>query len=187
ALARAAAALPPSAEAGADMPWLLAAMFSGGYDRNAARWVRAVDAMDGEGKERAWALLAVGLPDTSAGIARDRIDAFVEADKSEEKIASRMLIAALAGLGRLDADQAASLSGNLHLQLQSRSRWARVLAQAAALRQKGTVALLAAVGMQARDWTQLPPEHLMAILAALRQVGLEPEARMIAAEAITRL
>lgn len=109
ALARAAAALPPSAEGGADTPWLLAAMFAGGYDRNAARWVRAVDAMDGEGKERAWALLAVGLPDTSAGVARDRIDAFVDADTSEEKIASRMLVASLIGLGRLDADQASTL------------------------------------------------------------------------------
>ncbi|HEX7874577.1 MAG TPA: hypothetical protein VF475_16820 [Sphingobium sp.] len=187
ALARAAAALPPSAEAGADTPWLLAAMFSGGFDRNAARWVRAVDAMDGEGKERAWALLAVGLPDTTAGVARDRIDAVVEADTSEEKIASRMLVASLVGLGRLDADQAGSLLTDLNLQLKPRSRWARVLAQAAAQRQKGTVALLAAVGMQARGWAQLPPEHLTAILIAMRQVGLEPEARMIAAEAVTRL
>lgn len=187
ALARAAAALPPSADAGVDTPWILAAMLSGGFDRNAARWTGAVAQMTGDGKDRAWALLAVGLPDTAAGISRDRIDAFVSADQSEQKIASRMLVAALVGLGRLDAAQAAPLASDLHMQLATRSRWARVLAQVAGLRQKGSVALLAAVGMQASDWSQLPPEHLVAILTAMRQVGLEPEARMIAAEAITRL
>jgi hypothetical protein len=186
-LSRAAATLPPSAEAGADTPWLLAAMFAGGYDRNAANWVRAVDSMNGEGKDRAWALLAVGLPQPSAGISRERIDAFVKADTSEEKIASRMLVAALMGLGRLQGDQASTLVADLGMHPAARSRWARTLAQAASLRQKGTVALLAAVGMQTSDWAQLPPEHLIAILTAMRQVGLEPEARMIAAEAITRL
>lgn len=186
ALARAAAKLPPSAEVGADMPWLLAAMFSGGYDRNAANWARAVDAMDGDGKERAWALLAVGLEGTQAA-ARDRIDAFVNADTSENKVASRMLVAALYGLGRLPADQAAGLASDLGTTLAINSRWSRELAKAAARRQKGTVALLAAVGMQTPRWSQMPPEHLAAILSAMRSVGLEPEARMIAAEAVTRL
>ena len=185
-LARAAAALPPSAEAGTDIPWLLGAMFAGGYDRNAAAWVRAVEAMEGEGKTRAWALLAVGLPD--AGMAgRDRVDAFVAADESEGKIASRMLVAALAGLGRLPADQARDIGSGLGMRGPVRSRWALALGQAAAARQKATVALLAAVGMQTRRWDQLPPEHLGAILSAMRASGLEPEARMIAAEAMTRL
>lgn len=187
ALARAAAALPPSAGAGADTPWLLAAMFAGGYDRNAARWLPAVDQMEGEGKDRAWALLAVGLPDAGAGISRDRIDAFVAADTSEEKIASRMLVASLIGLGRLQGEQGSGLVTQLAMRTDARSRWSRTLALAATHGQKATVALLAAVGMQARDWSQLPPEHLVAILTAMRQVGLEPEARMIAAEAITRL
>lgn len=187
ALSRAAASLPPSAEAGADTPWLLAAMFAGGYDRNAARWVRAVEAMEGDGRDRAWALLAVGLPDVTAGISRDRIDAFVEADTSEEKIASRMLVASLMGLGRLTGDQASSLVADLEMNFAPRSRWARTIGLAATHRQKATVALLAAVGMQTRQWAQLPPEHLFAILSAMRQVGLEAEARMIAAEAITRL
>jgi hypothetical protein len=186
-LARAAAALPPSAEVGADTPWLLAAMFAGGYDRNAAAWGRAVEAMDGEGKERAWALLAVGLPGAPVAASRDRVDAFVSADTSEEKIASRMLVAALAGLGRLPADQVAALSSDLGMRPAATSRWARAIAAAAARREKATVALLAAVGMQTRRWDQLPPEHLTAILAAMRSVGLEPEARMIAAEAMTRL
>jgi hypothetical protein len=185
ALARAAAALPPTAEAGADMPWLLAAMFAGGYDRNAARWVSVVN--DSAGNERAWALLAVGLPDGSAGISGNRIDAFVSADESEGQAASKMLAAALIGLGRLSGDDARSLAETLEMRTAPNSRWARELANAAARREKGTVALLAAIGLQTRSWSRLPPEHLAVILSALRQVGLEPEARMIAAEAITRL
>jgi hypothetical protein len=185
ALARAAAALPPTAEAGADMPWLLAAMFAGGYDRNAARWVSVVN--DGAGNERAWALLAVGLPDGSAGISGNRIDAFVSADESEGKAASKMLAAALIGLGRLSGDDARALAETLEMRTAPNSRWARELTNAATRREKGTVALLAAIGLQTRSWAFLPPEHLAVILTALRQVGLEPEARMIAAEAITRL
>ena len=187
ALARAAAALPPSAEVGADMPWLIAAMLASGYDRNAARWLHAVEAADGEGKARAWGLLAVGLPDTTAGISRTNIDAFVKADASDKKIASQMLVAALSGLGRLNAEDAATLSSDLGVGLSVRSRWARALAAAAARREKGTVVLLAAVGLQARSWANLPPAHLAAVLTALRSIGLEPEARMIAAEAVTRL
>ena len=49
-----------------------------------------------------------------------------------------------------------------------------------------TVALLAAAGLQTRDWAAVHPAYLMHIVSALRRVGLEPEARMIAAEAITR-
>ncbi|MBH0014517.1 hypothetical protein I6F66_20935 [Pseudoalteromonas sp. NZS100_1] len=49
------------------------------------------------------------------------------------------------------------------------------------------MALLAAVGMQGRDWHRLPPGHLYHVVAALHRVGLDPEARMIAAEALTRL
>lgn len=187
ALARAAAALPPSAEAGADTPWLLAAMFAGGYDRNAARWTGAVDAMDADGRERAWALLAVGLPDASAGITGNRIDAFVSADESDTKVASKMLAAALIGLGRISGDEARAVAETLEMPATANSRWGREIAKAAQRREKGTVALLAAIGLQTPRWSMLPPEHLVAILAALRQVGLEPEARMIAAEAITRL
>ncbi|MET0239328.1 MAG: hypothetical protein ABW184_05460 [Sphingobium sp.] len=187
AIARAAAALPPSAEAGADTPWILAAMFSSGYDRSAARWTGIVGAMDGDGADRAWALLAVGLPDGPAAQPRARIDAFIEGDASEGKVASRMLVAALAGLGRIAPDDAAELKTQLRMQPVLRSRWARAIEAAAAGRQKGSVALLAAVGMQTRQWSMLPPEHLAVILTAMRQVGLEPEARMIAAEAMTRV
>ncbi len=47
--------------------------------------------------------------------------------------------------------------------------------------------LLAAVGMQTRLWQGVPPEALYHIVTAMRAVGLEAEARMIAAEALARL
>jgi hypothetical protein len=53
--------------------------------------------------------------------------------------------------------------------------------------QAGTVALLAGVGIQTSDWRGVPPEHLYQIVSALRAVGQEYEARMIAAEAMSRL
>ena len=98
-----------------------------------------------------------------------------------------MLIAALAGLARLSANDMASLARDNGVNLAANSRWARAIGAAAQRGEKGTVALLAAVGMQGSDWNRLPPEHLYHIVAALHRVGLDPEARMIAAEAITRL
>jgi hypothetical protein len=75
----------------------------------------------------------------------------------------------------------------LGIQLGAQNRWTRVLMRAAENGQKGTVALLAAIGMQTPDWRGVPPAHLYHILRALVRVGLEYEARMIAAEAIARL
>ena len=98
-----------------------------------------------------------------------------------------MLIAALAGLARIDSQASASLAQDKGLNLAANSRWARAIHQAAASGEKATVALLAAVGMQTAEWNRLPPAHLYHIVAALHQVGLDPEARMIAAEAITRI
>ncbi|MEM8726956.1 MAG: hypothetical protein AAGE86_15695, partial [Pseudomonadota bacterium] len=48
------------------------------------------------------------------------------------------------------------------------------------------VALLAGLGMQGASWEQMTPLHLYHITSALRRVGLEAEARMIAAEAVAR-
>jgi hypothetical protein len=96
---------------------------------------------------------------------------------------ARMLAAALAGLGRAGD----GLASGLGVDIGRQDDWSRALDRAAGAGQSGTVALLAAVGMQAGDWSGVPPEHLYRIMRALRQVGMEYEARMIAAEALTRL
>jgi len=176
--AGAAARIAPSSDYAADAADLIASMLSAGMDREAARWAGVVE-QAGQG-DRAWALLAVGAPRPVVG---DRLDAFVSADDSAGHLRSQMLAAALAGLGRINADQATragfSLGGD--------DPWTRGIDQAARDNAPGAVALLAGVGMQTGSWGGVPPAYLFRIIRDLRAVGLEYEARMIAAEAVARL
>jgi len=176
--AGAAARIAPSADLAGDAGELIASMLSAGMDREAARWAPIVE-QAGEGS-RAWALLAVGAP---RPMAADRLDAFVAADDSAGRQRSQMLAAALAGLGRISADQAARAG----LRLGADDRWTAAIDGAARERAPGAVALLAGVGMQTGSWRGVPPPYLFRIVRALRAVGMDYEARMIAAEAVARL
>ena len=62
----------------------------------------------------------------------------------------------------------------------------RAIRAAADSGNQSLVALLAGLGMQGENWSQMTPLALYHIVSALRRVGLEPEARMIAAEAVAR-
>ncbi|WP_420142987.1 hypothetical protein [Sphingobium sp.] len=183
ATARAAAALPVAQADARDASNLVAAMLTAGYDRNAARWARALGQLDGDGASQVWALLAVGAPSPVVEINASRVTGYV-GDAGADR--GRMLIAALAGLSRLSTQEAATLAQDNGFALTANSRWARAIGAAAARGEKGTVALLAAVGMQGNDWSHLPAGHVYHVVAALHRVGLDPEARMIAAEAISR-
>ena len=183
ATARAAAALPVAKAEGRDAANLVASMLTAGYDRNAARWARAIGQLDGEGASQVWALLAVGAPSTVVDIGSGRVSSYVEEAGADK---GRMLIGALAGLSRLSPQEAASLAQDAGFTLNADSRWARASGAAAQRGEKATVALLAAVGMQGNDWSRLPAAHLYHVVAALHRVGLDPEARMIAAEALSR-
>ncbi|BBD97464.1 hypothetical protein SAMIE_1009650 [Sphingobium amiense] len=183
ATARAAAALPVAQTDAQDAANLVASMLSAGYDRNAARWARAAGQLDGAGASQLWALLAVGAPSPVVEISGSRASSYLDEAGAGR---GRMLIAALAGLSRLPASDAQSLAQEHGVSLAANSRWARAIAAAAARGEKATVALLVAVGMQGNDWSSLPPSHLYHVVAALHRVGLDPEARMIAAEAISR-
>ncbi|MBH1998386.1 MAG: hypothetical protein I8H96_04540 [Sphingomonadaceae bacterium] len=183
ATARAAAALPVAqtdAQAAAN---LIASMLTAGYDRNAARWARALGQMNGDGAAQFWGLLAVGAPSAVVDMNVGRVTTYI-GEAGPEK--GRMLIAALAGLSRVSAQDGATLARDNGFSLAADSRWARAIGAAAQRGEKATVALLAAVGMQGSEWSRLPPAHLYHVVAALHRVGLDPEARMIAAEAITR-
>jgi hypothetical protein len=125
-------------------------------------------------------LLAVGAPRPVVG---DRLDAYVSADDSPDHQRSQLLAAALAGLGRISADQAARAGFNLG----GEDAWTRGIDQAARENEPGAVALLAGVGMQTGSWRGVPVPYLFRIVRDLRAVGLEYEARMIAAEAVARL
>lgn len=176
--AAAAARIPASAERGNRTDDLLGSMMSGGFDRFAAGWGAVADGLDGDDGHRAWSILAVGAPRAVVDLSASRIDDFTDSAGSHR---GRMLVAALAGLGRLDDPLPYGVSPA------PRSRWANIIAAAARANQPGTVALLAGVGMQTPSWRGVPPEHLYHIVRALKEVGLEYEARMIAAEAMTRL
>ncbi|MBO9582467.1 MAG: hypothetical protein J7498_16395, partial [Sphingobium sp.] len=186
-IARAAASIKPDGEAAADnTPWLIAAMFSGGYDRNAARWAGALDALSAAAKDRSWALLATGAPETRVDLSAKRIESFVKQDESLEGRLGHFLVAALGGLDRLPRDQRADLLQRVSIDTTPRTLWARMISASAARGEKGTVALLAAAGLQAANWNDVPPVQLYFITAALHRVGLDPYARMIAAEAMAR-
>ncbi len=178
--ATASAHLPVDSARGGDADELIAAMLSAGLDREAARWATLV--ASGDADARAWGLLAVGGPqgavDPIASIA-----AFQDLDDSRDHKRTEMLVAALIGLGRAGGD----LAGEYGVDLSLENRWTRALDDAARSRRPGAVALLAAVGLQAGDWAEVPAAHLFRIVRALRSVGYDYEARMIAAEAVMRL
>ncbi|HWW58800.1 MAG TPA: hypothetical protein VN047_18045, partial [Sphingopyxis sp.] len=174
-------ALPVSTDVGGD-PWqLLGSMLAGGYDRNAIAWVSGVSV-----GSHAWGVLAVGSPRPLTGTSAGAVGQFSGVDDSTGYLRSKFLLAGLAGLGRIDAGAASSAASDLEVDLGKQTRWSRAIMAAAERREPGMVALLAAAGMQG-DWSKMPPYHLYYIVRSLREVGLEPEARMIAAEALVRV
>ncbi len=180
-ISRAAAALPVMDVNGADISHLVAAMLSAGYDKSALRWASAADALGQSDGTDGWAMLAVGSPRMVV-----RIDAGRLKDYADEGQRGRMALAALAALGRIGGPSLTDANENAKIDLIARTRWQRAISAAATRGEKGTVAILAAVGMQAPSWSKMVPEHLYHIVSALHRVGLDPEARMIAAEAIMR-
>ena len=180
--AQAAARVKPGADHAADAGRLIAAMFAAGLDRQAARWAVIADAAD-DG-DMGWAILAVGAPRPAVDMRRSRVAAFADSAGAHK---GQMLIAALGGLGRLSAQDQQRLAEDYQIPLGRQNRWTRALDRAAAAREPGTVALLVASGLQTPDWRGVPPQHLYRALLALRRVGLAGEARMIAAEAMSRL
>lgn len=177
--ARAAARITPDADYSADAAALIAAMMSAGLDRQAARWGNVVQSMGSAGDD-AWALLAVGAPRQVVPISAGRVSGL--ADRRH----AQLLFAGLAGLGRLPSREAARLADQLDVPIGRENHWIRAISGSARVGASGTVALLAAVGLQAREWRGIPAEHLYHIIAALKQTGQEPIARMIAAEALSR-
>jgi hypothetical protein len=185
--ATAAARIAPSEDLSRDASDLIAAMLTAGLDRYAARWSPVVEAMDEDVADRPWALLALASAQPAVDISPGRVSNFAGRDDSPGRIRSRLLLAGLAGLGRLSANAQDNLAEELAVPLGLQNRWTAAIDQAAARQQPGTVILLAAIGMQARDWRSVPPAYLFHIVRALRTVGLEYDARMIAAEAQHRL
>jgi hypothetical protein len=179
--AGAAARIQPADAFSDDSANLIASMLTAGMDRQAGRWAPLVER--GGAADRAWAMLAVAAPRPMVSIDGGRLDSFAGGDDSPGAARSRLLVAALAGLGRIDAETAAGAG----FRLTGDDLWSRAIDQAARDGSQGTVALLAGVGMQTANWTGVPPAYLFRIVRALRAVGMDFEARMIAAEALARV
>jgi len=179
--AYAAARLPVDEALLDDAPRIVGSMLAAGLDRNAMRWGSSVP----EGSE-AWALLALAQPARRTQVSAGAVEDFIADDDSSARRKSRFLVAGLAGLGRLDMGSANGLAGELGVDLERESAWSQRIDRAAELRNSTLVALLAGLGMQGSGWDKMTARHLFHIVRALRQVGLESEARMIAAEAVAR-
>ena len=177
--ARAAARLPVRTALD-EAPGLVASMLTAGLDRSAARWRDAVP----QGGD-AWAMIALSDPDLRTRLSYSDLSGYSGSGNAALK--QRMLFAGLAGLGRMAPDDIERAATALDVRIGAQNVWTRALDRAAADNEQGTVVLLAAIGMQTPTWRGVPPEMLYRIVGALRAVGLEGEARMIAAEAIARV
>jgi hypothetical protein len=178
--ARAAALIRPDDAHSAAADGLIASMLTAGLDRNAAAWANAV----GEGT-LGWALTALAAPRRAQPVEYGALDDFYGNDNSENAHKSALLLAGLAGLGRVDPEAQADFGGDLEVNVTRQTAWSRAITAAAGRGEQGTVALMAIAGLQAPSWSVVPANHLYHIVRSLRQVGLEAEARMIAAEAVT--
>lgn len=179
--AYAAARMPPSEKFEDDAALLIASMLTAGLDRDAILWQGVV----GKGSE-AWALLALAAPNVAAPFSNDDVDAFLDDDDSAGQRKSRFLLAGLAGLNRLEPGVFDNLSERLEVNMVAHTKWTRLIDQAAEANNPALVAMLAGVGMQGSSWDRMTARHLYRIVSALHRVGLDAEARMIAAEAVAR-
>jgi hypothetical protein len=185
--ARASTRIAPDAALEQDAPDLIASMLAAGYDREAARWIPAVRRMDERFGDHAWGLLALGAPQTTGlDLSFGRVNAFISRDQSAGKKRSALLVAGLAGLGRIDGRSADRLNRRHGLGIGHRTRWTRLIDGSAMLGQPGSVLILAGAGFQAASLEQLPSSHLYHSVAALNRTGQGFAARMIAAEALAR-
>lgn len=186
-LARPASRVEPDADLQDVAPDLIASMLAGGYDRAAARWAVAIRQMDDDSADRCWAMLALASPSTTnLDVGFGRIAAFIDRDQSPGQHRSALVVAGLAGLGRIDARTAGRLNSRYGLRLNRRTSWTNMIDQASQRRQAGTVAVLTGIGMQTSDFAGVPGLHLFHIVTALNRNGQSFAARMIAAEALSR-
>lgn len=181
---QAAARIAPSEQTAAESERLIASMLAAGLDKPASRWAATVSASNE--LSPGWALLAVGAPDKVVEVSPGRIGTYrnVSGEKGERR--AQLLFAGLAGLGRLSTDDINDLAETYSVPVGRKTRWNQALDLAVQRNAKAAVSVIVAAGLQSRSWDKVPAVHLYHIVSALRRVGLEPEARMIAAEALMR-
>ena len=186
-IARAATLIDPDPEIADDAPELIAAMLAAGYDRQAARWIPAVRRMDGNNADRCWAMLALAAADPRGlDMSLARINGFIGRDRSDGRVRSSLLVAGLAGLGRISGDAANAINRRYGLGLGRVTSWTRMIDAAAAREQAGTVLIMTGTGFQTPQFKDVPGSHLYHSVAGLVRTRQDFTARMIAAEALAR-
>jgi hypothetical protein len=183
--ARAATLIQPDPKLAKDAPELISAMLAAGYDQAAARWIPAIARMDDENSDRCWAMVALAAPDI-ADVGTSRLNGFIRRDKSKGQVRSALLVAGLAGLGRIDTNTANTLNRRYGLGLGRQSSWTRMIDAAAQRGQAGTVLVLTGTGFQTPRLDHVPAVHMYHAITALKRTGQDFTARMIAAEALSR-
>ncbi len=174
----AAARLPVGSAAGEDADRLVASMFAAGLDLQAEAWK---DEVDGGGL--GWALIAVGGAGKQGTPSSGDIKGVGDGTTGKR---AQFLLAGLAGMARISSDTANDIAGDLGISLKQSNAWTRAIDRAADAREPATVALLAAIALQGGNWARISPAELYLLVSGLRRVGLDGEARMIAAEAVMR-
>ena len=178
----AAARLTPTNDLSDSAASLVASMLTAGLDRNALKWAPFLP-VGSEG----WGLVVLANPARATQVGNEGLNAFADDDDSEGSLRSQFLLAGLMGLERVDRTAASGFAEKLSIDLNRQTRWTRAIDQAAASDNPALVSLLAAFGMQGERWDRMTPLHLYHIVSALHRVGLDGEARMIAAEAVARV
>ncbi len=179
--AYAAARMPADGSMSDSAADLIASMLAAGLDANAMRWAAQADS-----GSLAWGLLALAAPSRTAMVESGALESFRSNDDSEDGRKTAFLLAGLAGLGRISPQNAGEFADTIGADLGRQTRWTQLISRSAAVGNPGLVALLAGLGMQGDGWSKMTPLYLYHIVSALHRVGLDAEARMIAAEAVAR-
>jgi hypothetical protein len=175
----AAARLAPASATAAASADVIASLLASGNIQAARRWWPVAQSEGGAVRARAWALLAVsGSVPATPDEFRDW-----QSDTSADDHAAARLLAALTGLGLTRGGGWSGLVDDLLPTTDS--GWSRAIRAAGKARRSGAVALLAATGLQG-TWADVPALHILAITEALVASGHAEDARLFAAEALTR-
>ncbi len=178
ATARAANDIQATSDTSGSADMLIASMLSAGLDMQAVRWAKFA----GNGS-LGQALLAVGAPNTVINFDGGDVKGFGEGESGKR---AQFLLAGLAGLERMSASDAASAAESLEVPISQTDSWTKALDRAVAGGEKATVTLLVALGLQGQNWSQVSAQRLYRAVSAMHRVGMDGEARMIAAEALMR-
>lgn len=184
--ARAAARIAAEPSLDGDAAVLIQSMMSAGLDVQAAKWARIAGNGNSKDALTAWGVLAVGAPGRVVDWSVSRIGTFQRDVGGEDGLRGRFLFASMAGLGRMSPPDVSEMARDLAIPIDRESAWTRALDRAVKAREPGTVVLLCALGLGVSDWQHVSPSQLYHSISALNAVGLGADARMIAAEAITR-